>query len=67
MKRVQIDLQDSAMTRLAALKEDTESTSYAEVVKNALRIYEFIVAQHKAKSKFIIEDKDGKQTNIVIF
>ena len=42
--RVQFDLAPRSMERLNALKAKTEAASYAEVVKNALRLYEALKA-----------------------
>lgn len=37
--KVQLDLPKGAYDRLVALKAKTEAASYAEVVKNALKVY----------------------------
>lgn len=52
--RVQVELPQPSMNRLKKLRDDVEATSYAEVIKNALRLYEELVAQEKAGSKIII-------------
>lgn len=38
--KVQIDLPKGAYDRLVSLKARTEAVSYAEVIKNALKVYE---------------------------
>jgi hypothetical protein len=57
--RVQFDLAPRSMERLNALKLKTEATSYAEVVKNALRIYEALVEETEAGKQFLVRDADG--------
>jgi hypothetical protein len=58
-KRIQIDLQDKSLERLEKLKELTESTSYAEVFKNSLRLYEFIIELEQSGKKLVIKADDG--------
>ena len=41
--RVQMELPEKSMQRLSILKDKTEASSYAEVLKNALRLYESII------------------------
>jgi len=43
-KRVQVDLPEKSYKRLVSLKEKTEAASYTEVVKNALKLYENMIA-----------------------
>ena len=38
--RVQLEMPPQAMERLQKLKDRTEAASYAEVIRNALRLYE---------------------------
>jgi hypothetical protein len=47
------------MERLNALKLKTEATSYVEVVKNALRLYEALIEETESGKQFLIRDKDG--------
>lgn len=55
------------MQRLQALKNKTESVSYAEVVKNALRLYEAVIEQAEAGNTFFLKDKEGNEREYVIF
>ena len=57
--RVQLDFAPRAMERLNALKAKTEASSYAEVVKNALRIYEALIEETESGKKFLVQDKNG--------
>jgi hypothetical protein len=66
-KRVQLDLPERSMQRLQALKMKTEASSYAEVIKNALRLYDAIIAEAEAGSSFIVKDTAGHSKEFVIF
>lgn len=57
--RVQFDLAPRSMERLNALKVKTEAASYAEVVKNALRLYEALIEETEGGKQFLVRDKDG--------
>jgi len=57
--RVQLDFAPRAMERLNALKAKTEASSYAEVVKNALRLYEGLIEEVESGKQFLVRDKDG--------
>jgi hypothetical protein len=57
--RVQLDFAPRSMDRLNALKAKTEAASYAEVVKNALRLYEALIEETEAGKQFLVRDKDG--------
>jgi hypothetical protein len=57
--RVQFDLPPRSMERLNALKLKTEAASYAEVVKNALRLYEALVEETEAGKQFFVRDETG--------
>lgn len=65
--RIQVDLPQKSMERLAALKSKTESSSYVEVVKNALRIYEDLINEFDNGKEFIIRDKEGVTSRYPIF
>jgi IS1 family transposase len=57
--RVQLDFAPRSMERLNALKEKTEASSYAEVVKNALRLYEALIEEAESGKQFLTRDADG--------
>ncbi len=57
--RVQLDFAPRSMARLNALKAKTEASSYAEVVKNALRIYEALIEEAEGGKQFLVRDQDG--------
>jgi hypothetical protein len=47
------------MERLNALKVKTEATSYAEVAKNALPLYEALIEETEDGKQFLVRDKEG--------
>jgi hypothetical protein len=57
--RVQLEMPPQAMERLQRLKDRTEAASYAEVIRNALRLYEALVAEAEKGSEFAIKSPDG--------
>lgn len=66
-KRVQLDMPEQSLARLQALKVKTEATSYSEVVRNALRLYETMIEEADKGSAFLVRDPDGKLREYVMF
>lgn len=54
-----LELSADAETRLNALKLKTEATSYAEVVANALHLYEALIKETEDGKQFLTRDKSG--------
>jgi hypothetical protein len=65
--RVQFDLAPRSMERLNALKLKTEAASYAEVVKNALRLYEALIEETESGKQFFVRDETGAMTPYRLF
>ena len=59
-QRIQFDFTPESMTRLENLKEKTDATTKAEVVRNALRLYEWFVSQVDPNNIVEIKDKEGE-------
>ena len=55
------------MKRLTLLKEKTEATSYAEVTKNAYKLYERIIQLAESGEVLCIRGKDGITRDLEIF
>jgi len=53
--RVQLDMPPKAMERLHALKTKTEASSYGEVVRNALKLYEAVVDELEQGNEFFLQ------------
>lgn len=67
VKRVQLDLPEKSLARLQDLKTKTEASSYAEVIKNALRLYDAVVAENEAGNAFMVRSANGTMKEYVIF
>lgn len=65
--RVQLELPERSMQRLVDLKELTEANSYAEVMKNALRLYEELINKHKEGNALLLKDKQGNVIEYRVF
>ena len=52
--RVQLEMPPQAMVRLQKMKDHTEAASYAEVIRNALRLFEALVDEHEKGSDFFL-------------
>ena len=65
--RVQLEMPPQAMERLQRLKEHTEAASYAEVIRNALRLFEALVAEHEKGAEFSLKRPDGESVAYKIF
>jgi metal-responsive CopG/Arc/MetJ family transcriptional regulator len=46
-KRIQFEFPPDAVERLDRIKQETNSSSYAELVRNALRVYEWLIETQK--------------------
>ena len=65
--RVQLELPPQAMERLQRLKEKTEAASYAEVIRNALRLLEALIDEHDKGSEFALKRPGGETVAYKIF
>jgi hypothetical protein len=62
-----MELSANSFDRLTRLKELSEAGSYTEVMKDALRLYEYVVEEESKGAKFLLESPDGKISQIKIF
>jgi hypothetical protein len=65
--RVQLEMPRQAMERLQRLKDRTEAASYAEVIRNALRVFEALVDEHEKGSEFLLKRAEGETIAYKIF
>ena len=65
--RVQLEMPPQAMVRLQKMKERTEAASYAEVIRNALRLFEALVDEHEKGAEFSLKRADGSVVEYKIF
>jgi hypothetical protein len=66
-KRIQFEFPPDAVERLDRMKRDTNATSYAELVRNALRVYEWMTEAKQRDGYDIGLVKDDKLVKIVQF
>ena len=59
-KRIQMDMPPRSVERLKRLHGVTEAASYAEVMKNALRLYEALIEEVEAGNEIMV--KRGNDT-----
>jgi len=62
-----MELSQNSFDRLNRLKEIVEATSYTEVMKDALRLYEYFVQKDNEGAQFQVKSKDGNVSDIKIF
>ena len=65
--RVQLDLTPRAMLLLTELKDKTEASTYAEVIKAAMKLYDGLIAETEKGNEFLIRDKDGRVSEFRMF
>lgn len=57
--RVQLELPSKSMERLDDLKDLTGASSYAEVIRNSIRLYEDMAKEASSGQEFLIRDQSG--------
>lgn len=65
--RVQFDLPARSMSLLTELKEKTDAASYAEVFKNALKLYDGLITEVERGGEFLVRDRDGNVSSFRMF
>lgn len=58
-KRVQMEMPPKSLRRLQRLQQVTEASSYAEVMKNALRLYEALIEEVESGNTILIKRGDN--------
>ena len=62
---MQLELPEISFNRLKILKDSTKSASYAEIIKNALRLYESPVTEEENGNKVVIQRKNGNDIELI--
>jgi len=52
---------------LENLRQKTEASSYAEVFKNALRLYNALIEEAEKGREFYVKDENGNLISYIIF
>ncbi len=63
--RVQFDLPPQSLQRLKDLKELTEATSYAEVIRKALKVYEWAIESKGSGYSLIVRNAEGRERRLL--
>lgn len=66
-RRIQLDFGEQSLQRLDRLKEITEATSYAEVIRNALRLYDGVIEEGGLRARVVVQKDDGSSAIIRVF
>lgn len=61
--RLQLDFSPEALQRLEEIREKVGAKNNAEVVRGALRLYDWLLDQKKAGARILLY-KDGEEDNI---
>jgi Ribbon-helix-helix protein, copG family len=63
-ERVQLDFSHEALERLDEIKEISGAATRAEVMRQALRLYEWFIKETTPNSTISIVDEEGKTTSL---
>ena len=63
--RITIDLTKQQYARLSALEEQIEAETKAQVVRQALKLYEYVITRYLAGDTVCARSKDGHEENLV--
>lgn len=66
IRRLQIDFTTDELSFIDSLKDQSASRSKAEVVRNALRLYRFMLDKRREGSTFVLRKSDGQTTELVL-
>jgi predicted DNA-binding protein len=64
--RITLDLSPEFYTRLEDLTASVGAESKAQVIREALRLYEYVVHHYIAGDEFLARTKDGVEKTIVL-
>lgn len=66
-ERINLSLSPRAYEQLDYLREKTEASSYTEVFRNAIRLYDALIQEAEKGNEFLVRDKEGNLTSYKIF
>jgi hypothetical protein len=66
-ERINLALSPRAYEQLEYLREKTEASSYAEVFRNAIRLYDALIKEADKGNEFLVRDSEGNLTSYKIF
>ena len=56
--RLQFEFAPAAYNRLQIMKSESKAASFSELVRNALRLYEWFIEQRRANRTILVKDGD---------
>lgn len=62
-----MDLSERDFNRLKYLKDHTEASSYSEVLKDCIRLYEFILNKDSEGARLYIKENDEEIVRLEFF
>lgn len=60
-QKIQFEFSIEALNKLDALKEDIDAPTRADVMRRALRLYEWLVTKVDPDFLVIVQDKEGRE------
>lgn len=66
-KRITFEFKQRSYDRLTKLKSTTESSTYSDVVKQSLKLYEWVIEQAEQGNDLYMKGSDGQSTIIPLF
>ena len=66
-RRMSFVFPQRSVARLDKIKEEQELTSYTDVVRQALRLYEWALEASRDGKEFYVKDANGNETKVDIF
>ena len=66
-KRITFEFREPSYKRLTSLKTKTESGTYSDVVKQSLKLYEWVVQQAEAGNDLYMKSADGQTSLVPLF
>ena len=64
--RITLDLSPEFYQRLEQLTEMADAETKAEVIREALRLYEFVIKQREQGATFTVWQTDGSEKDILL-
>lgn len=66
-ERINLALSPRAFEQLEKIREKTEASSYTEVFRNAIKLYDALIEEAEQGNEFLVRDKNGNLTSYKIF
>lgn len=66
-ERINLALSPRAFEQLEKIREKTEASSYTEVFRNAIKLYDALISEAELGNEILVKDKNGNVTAYKIF